>query len=102
MASKSQNGGGTTTTSSSSGSSGNAMGIVGAVLGFLASGANTAMTWVLGEKQLEVNEKIATANALAQQKVALAQAQQKAKTANTLAIYGLVIILIILALITSK
>ena len=74
-----------------------AMAIVGAVLGTLTSGANLAMTWVLGEQQIDSNTQSNLAKYEAE-KQAYIESQHKRN--NFLIIFILTIV--ILAIVFSN
>ena len=99
MASKSQKDSGTTTTSTkttkSESTDNSSLGaILGAVTGIIGVGLNSAMTWTLGDKQIESNERIANANAQALKEIGIAQASLRSQTSNTIAIFGIIVLLI--------
>ena len=106
MASKSQKGqtstASTKTTKSGSTDTSQLGAILGAVTGVIGVGLNSAMTWSLGDKQIESNERVANAQIQAQNELSIAQARLRSQTSNTIAIFGLIILFTVLLYIILK
>lgn len=75
---------------------------LGTAAGLISVGLNTAMTWVLGDKTIESQERIANANIQAQGEIAIAQARLRSQTSNTVAIFGAIILLVVIMYVLLK